>query len=240
MTRKLLIKLVIDLFMTVLMLAAMAYNLTGNTIHELLGVSLLALFIVHNILNRRWYQTIIKRKHNARRVFNTAVNLLLFVMMLMLLVSSVLISRSVFAFIPVDDGLIARQIHILAAYWGLIFISIHLGMHWGMIIGMVRRIQGIPSPNRGRTFAVRIMVVLIAVYGVYAFFERDIGSKLILYYTYSYWNFDEPVISFFMDYVSIMGVYICVTYYVLKFVQNRKKQRLSKSLHSSGESKNES
>ncbi|AKB49475.1 Putative membrane protein [Methanosarcina barkeri str. Wiesmoor] len=227
MTRKLLIKLTIDLFMTVLMLAAMAYNLTGNMIHELLGVSLFALFIVHSILNRRWYQTVIKRKHNTRRVLNTAVNLLLFVMMLMLLVSSVLVSRSLFAFIPVDGGLIARQIHILAAYWGFILISIHLGMHWGMIIGMVQRIPGIPSPNRGRTFAVRVMAVLIAVYGVYAFFERGVGSKLILYYTYSYWNFDESAMFFFTDYLSIMGVCICVTYYVLKFVQNRKMQRLS-------------
>jgi hypothetical protein len=222
------------------MLAAMAYNLTGNTIHELLGVSFFMLFIVHNVLNQRWYQTVLKRKHNVSRVLNTAFNLLLLVMMLMLMVSSVLISRSVFAFIPVDGGLIARQIHILAAYWEFIFISIHLGMHWGMILGMVRKIPGIPSPNRGRIFAVRVMAVLIAVYGVYAFFARDVGSKLILYYTYSYWNFDTPVISFFIDYVSIMGVYICVTYYVLKFVQNRKKQRLSKSLHSSGESKNES
>jgi len=229
LNRKMLIKLAIDLFMAVLMLAAMAYHLTGNAIHELLGVSLLALFIVHNILNRRWYQTVLKRKHNARRILNTAVNLLLLVMMLMLMVSSVLISRSVFAFIPVDGGLITRQIHILATYWGFILISIHLGMHWGMIIGAARKISGITAPNRGRTFAVRVMAVLIAVYGVYAFFARDVGSKLILYYTYSYWNLDESAVFFFTDYVSIMGVYICVTYYALKFVQNRKKLRLSKN-----------
>jgi hypothetical protein len=230
LNRKMSIKLAIDLFMTVLMLAAMAYHLTGNTVHELLGISLLALFIVHNILNRRWYQTVLKRKHNARRVLNTAVNLLLLVMVLMLMVSSVLISHTLFAFIPVDGGLIARQMHILATYWGFILISIHIGMHWRMITGMVRKISGIPSPNRGRIFVVRVMAVLIAVYGVYAFFARDVGSKLILYYTYSYWNFDESAMFFFMDYVSIMGVYICVTYYVLKFVQNRKKHHLSKNI----------
>ena len=230
MNRKMLIKLAIDLFMTVLMLAAMAYRLTGNTIHELLGVALLALFIVHNILNRRWYQKVLKRKHNVRRVLNTAVNLLLLVMMLMLMVSSVLISRSVFAFIPVDGDLIARQIHILATYWGFILISIHLGMHWGMIIGTVRKIPGIPSPNSGRTFAVRVMAVLIAVYGVNAFFERDVGYKLILYYTYSYWNFEESAMFFFTDYISIIGVYVFVTYYFLRFVQNRRKRRLSKNI----------
>lgn len=230
LNRKMLSKLAIDLLMAVLMLAAMAYHLTGNPIHELLGVSLLALFIVHNILNRRWYQTVLKRKHNVRHVLNTAVNLLLLVMMLMLMVSSVMISRSVFAFIPVDGGLIARQIHTLATYWGFILISIHLGMHWRMITGMIRKILKIPSLNRGRKFAVRVMAVLIAVYGVYAFFARDLDSKLILYYTYSYWNFDESAMFFFTDYVSIMGVFVCVTYYILKFVQNREKRRLSKNI----------
>jgi hypothetical protein len=223
------IKLAIDLFMAVLLLASMASQLTGNTIHELLGVSLFALFIVHNILNRRWYHTVLKRKHSARRVLNTAVNLLLLVMMLMLMVSSLLISRSVF-FISVDGGLIARQMHILATYWVFILISIHIGMHWRMIIGAARKMPGITALNRGLTFALRSMAVLIAVYGVHAFFERDVGSKLILYYTYSYWNFDESAVFFFTDYLSIMGLCIFVTYYVLKFVQNRKKQRLSKNI----------
>lgn len=230
MNRKMSIKLAIDLFMTVLMLAAMAYHLTGNTVHELLGISLLALFIVHNILNRRWYQTVLKRKHNARRVLNTAVNLLLLVMVLMLMVSSVLISHTLFAFIPVDGGLIARQMHILATYWGFILISIHIGMHWRMIIGAARKKLGITALNRYSRFALRVMAVLVAVYGAYAFFAREVGSRLILYYTYSYWNFDESAMFFFMDYLSIMGVYICVTYYVLNFVQNRKKHHLSKNI----------
>lgn len=230
MNRKILFKLAIDMVMTVIMLAAMASQLTGNTIHELLGVSLLALFIVHSVLNRRWYQTVLKRKHNTRRILNTAVNLLLLVMVLMLMVSSVMISRILFAFIPVDGGLIARQMHILATYWGLIFISIHIGMHWRMVIGAARKILGITSLDRYSKFALRVMAVLVAVYGAYAFFARDVGSRLILYYTYSYWNFDESVLFFFTDYLSIMGVYICVTYYVLKFVQNRKKQRLSKNI----------
>ena len=229
MDRKILFKLAIDLVMTVIMLVAMAYYLTGNVIHELLGVSLFALFIVHNVLNRRWYQTVIKRKHNGRHVLNTSVNLLLLVMMLMLMLSSIMISRTLFAFIPVSGGMIARQIHVLATYWGFILISIHLGMHWRIIIGIIRKILRIHSLNRGYTFAVRIMAVLIAVFGVYAFFARDVGSKLILYYTYSYWNFDESAVFFFTDYISIMGLCIFVTYYALKFVQNREKRCLSRN-----------
>lgn len=230
MNRKILFKLAIDLVMTVIMLVAMAYHLTGNTIHELLGVSLLALFIVHNILNRRWYQVVLKRKHNTRRVLNTVVNLLLLVTMMVLIISSVLISRSLFSFIPVNGGLIARQMHILATYWGFILISTHTGMHWRMIIGAARKILGITALNRYSRFALHVMAALIAVYGAYAFFAREIGSRLILYYTYPYWNFGESAMFFFTDYLSIMGVYIYVTYYILKFFQNRKKWLISKNI----------
>ncbi len=229
MSRKMLSKLAIDLVMIALMLVAMAYPITGNTIHELVGILMFVLFIVHNILNRRWYQTVLKGKNDVLRVLNAAVNLLLLVTMVTLIVSAVPVSRTVFAFIPVNGGMIARQIHVLAAYWVFILMSVHLGMHWGMIIGAVSKMTGITDTNHIRTMALRIMTALIAVYGVHAFFDRDVGSKLILYYTYSYWNFDESAMFFFTDYLSIMGFCICVTYYVLKFVQNREKQNLSKN-----------
>jgi hypothetical protein len=229
MSQKMLRKLAIDLVMTVLMLVAMAYHITGNTIHELVGVSILVLFIVHNILNRRWYRTVLKGKNNVFRVLNAAVNLLLLIAMVLLMVSAVPISRTVFAFVPVNGGMLARQIHVLAAYWVFILMSVHLGMHWGMVIGAMSKMTGITDTNHIRTMALRIMAVLVAFYGVHASFDRDVGSKLILYYTYSYWNFDESAMFFFTDYLSIMGFCIFVTYYVLKFVQNREKQSLSKN-----------
>jgi thiosulfate reductase cytochrome b subunit len=50
--------------------------------------------------------------------------------MLLLLASSLLISRTVFAFLSLDDGFTARQVHMLAAYWVVPIVSIHIGMRW--------------------------------------------------------------------------------------------------------------
>lgn len=33
----------------------------------------------------------------------------------------------------------ARRLHILGAYWGFLLMSRHLGLHWNMIIGMLRK-----------------------------------------------------------------------------------------------------
>ena len=37
-------------------------------------------------------------------------------------------------------ALMARSMHMAASYWGFVLMSVHLGMHWGMIVGMFRRL----------------------------------------------------------------------------------------------------
>lgn len=216
-------KLVIDFVMTILMLVEMAYRFTGNLYHELLGISLFVLFIVHNILNRQWYNTIFKGKMNVRRIMSITVNLLLDADMVALFISSVPISRTIFAFVHIENVFIARQIHIFAAYWALIFISVHLGMHWPMIIGGIGRIAGTAPRNSIHTIVVlRIFTLLIVIFGVHASFHRNIGSRLILYYTFDFWNSEESFIKFFIDYLSIMGIYIWITHYALKLFKKTK------------------
>lgn len=48
-------KMMIDLIMTVMLLCQMGYMLVGETLHEWVGTAMFLLFIVHHILNRRWY-----------------------------------------------------------------------------------------------------------------------------------------------------------------------------------------
>ncbi|WP_347942292.1 DUF4405 domain-containing protein [Peribacillus simplex] len=172
MNRNMLIRLVIDLSMTVLMLVAMAYQITGNTIHELIGIILILLFIAHNILNRRWYKTIFKGKHNVQRILSITVNLLFLVSMAVVIISSVPISRDIFAFISINNDMTLLQIHVLASYWGFIFMAVHIGMSWGTIINAVRKMTGITNTSRIRTIAFRIIAVLIVVYGVQTSFGK--------------------------------------------------------------------
>jgi hypothetical protein len=219
-----LIRLVIDFSMTSLMLVAMAYHITGNAIHELVGVFLLVLFLVHNMLNRRWYKTIFKGKHNFRRILSLAVNLLFLVSMTVVMVSSVPISQDIFPFIPINNDMILRQIHVLTSYWGFIFMAVHIGMSWGTILNAVRKMTGITNASRIRTFTLRVIAVLIVVYGVQASIERDIVTKLTIYNPFG-WGFDESTTEFILDYLSIMGIYIAGTHYALKIIQKQGKVR---------------
>jgi hypothetical protein len=42
----------------------MAYQVTGEVLHEWIGMGMTALVIIHQIFNRKWYGAIFKGKHN--------------------------------------------------------------------------------------------------------------------------------------------------------------------------------
>jgi len=228
LNRNMLIRLVIDLSMTVLMLVAMAYQITGNAMHELAGVLLCLLFITHNILNRRWYKTIFKGKHNVRRILSIVVNLLFLISMAVVIISSVPISRDIIPFIPLNNDTVLLQIHVMTSYWGFIFMAVHIGMSWATIINSVRKMTGITGTNQIRTIAFRVIAVLIVVYGVQASFEREMLNKLTIYNPFGWESYDSSM-KFLLDHLAIMGIYISGTHYVLKFVQKQDKTRLDKT-----------
>ena len=53
MKHKTILKIVIDIGMTVMLLFLMAYELIGEAAHEWLGIGMFVLFIIHHILNRK-------------------------------------------------------------------------------------------------------------------------------------------------------------------------------------------
>lgn len=222
MNRNMLIKPVIDFMMLVFMLVAMAYSITGNRIHELLGVFLFVLFIVHNILNRHWYKTIFKSKYKLQRIVGIAVNLLFLVTMAVALISSVPISQTVFPFISTHHEMLTRNIHVLSAYWGFLLMAVHIGISWGRIVQAARKMTGITAGNRLRTILLRILAVLIVVYGVQASIKENMGSKLFIYNPFG-WGGEGSLLNFIRDHLAIMGIYICGTYYTLIFI--RKQER---------------
>ena len=222
-------KLALDLVMTSLILLAFAYQLTGNTAHELIGFVVLGFFLIHNVaLNRRWYATLLNGKYNGRRIASIAINLLVLVATLTLIVSGLVNSRLIGGLLGTEGDLVPREIHTTAAYWFLVLMSIHLGMHWRMVMSEVRKMLGIAVQNRPRPLLLRCSTALIVAYGIHASLERQLYARLIAYFSFDYWNFDgspASVIAYFAQYVAIIGVYVCLTHYVLRWWQERENCR---------------
>lgn len=202
MKSKMIIRLSIDFAMTVLLLLLMARQLTGEAAHEWLGAGMFALWILHHILNFKWYSHIGKGKYTPPRMFQLAVNLLLFISMAGMMISAVILSREVFRFLPISGGIsLARSMHILCAFWSFVLMALHLGLHWKMVLGMVRRTAGpVSSPVLRGTL--RIGGAAVAVYGLYALVKNQMVSYLLLQSSFVFFDFERPLPLFFTEYPS--------------------------------------
>lgn len=66
------IKTGVDAAMYILFLLLMGQYLLPGLPHEWLGIAAGVFFILHNLLNYKWYRTIFKGKYNGMRILQTA------------------------------------------------------------------------------------------------------------------------------------------------------------------------
>lgn len=212
-------KIAIDLLMTILLLVLMARQLTGDSAHEWLGAGMFVLWIFHHILNRNWYSHLFKGKYTAVRVIQTVVDMLVFLSMLALMVSGIILSREVFAFLPISKGIaFARSLHVFSGFWGFVLMALHLGLHWNMILGMVRKAAGANLPKQMQ-IVLRIIAALIAGYGLYAFIKNQFLSYLFLLSDFVYFDYERPVLLFFTEHTAIIGLFVLWAHYFLKGIR---------------------
>ena len=208
---------ILDCMMVLLLPLLMAYSLIGESIHEWLGIAMLLLFLGHHALNWRWYRSLPHGKWPPVRVFQTVVNTALLLVMVGLAVSGIIMSRYVFSLLPVRGGRgFARTLHMLSAYWGFCIMSLHLGLHWGMVLAAGRRL--VQSPPSWGKVVLRFGEALICLWGIYAFTRRELGTYLLLQTAFVFFDFEEPLALFFLDYLAIMGLFAIAGYYGQKLL----------------------
>ena len=87
------VKTGLDILMAGALPVLMAYSLAGETLHEIVGTAMLALFIAHHVLNRKATAAMFKGKQTPVRMLGTVVNLLLFAIMICLPISGIVLSK---------------------------------------------------------------------------------------------------------------------------------------------------
>lgn len=206
-------KICIDLAMTILLLFLMARQITGDSAHEWLGAVMFILWVVHHILNFQWYRHLFRGKYAPFRIFQTVINFLLLLAMAGTMVSAVILSREVFAFLPIAGSIaLARPLHVFCAFWSFVLMSLHLGLHWNMILGILQKADG-PGTTKAFRAGIRTVGLAVAVYGGYAFVKNQIFRYLFLVSSYVFFDFERPLPLFFTEYLAIMGLFIFLAHY---------------------------
>lgn len=210
------VKLGIDLIMTVMFFFCLGFRFTAETTHEWSGIALFVLFTVHAWINRRWYVNLFRGRYTFRRVINTAVNLALLCLMVLLAVGGMMNSRSVLALLELKGGMQYREWHTFAAYWGLALVGIHIGMHWAMISGLICKMTGNTLSHHFWRTVLRATALGVVICGVWASFDREMGSKLFMGFGFDYWDQERPASLFYGSAFCIMGLYVFVTHSAMR------------------------
>ena len=222
MKPKRLLKISVDLLMTALLLLLMSYSLVGEAAHEWLGVGIFLLYLLHHVLNKNWFKALFRGKYPPIRILQTAVDLLVLLCMAGSMISGILLSRYVFRLDIHRFSVAMQAVHMLSAYWGFALLSLHLGLHWGCIMGMAKRLA--KKPSKIRKWGLRGVALLIAAYGAYAFMKRDFVDYMLLRYHFVFFG-DEPLSMFLLDYVAIMGLFVWAGYYLAMAMRKSKATR---------------
>ena len=242
MTRPQRLRMTIDITMTILSIILMGgnYLFPADIVHEILGVGLFVLWAVHIILNRHWYGAIFKGKYNPYRVMQTVINCCILICTIFLMISGIILSNHIFTFLNIQGGLgFARIAHLLASHWYYLFMSLHIGLHVGMIKNKVchpninrhpelvsgSHAEKMPKQVRHdklRKILPRIILALVCAYGIYAFIARGVWKYLILQQQFFFFDLDRGYILFAIDYISIIILFAALSHLLAKSLKKGK------------------
>lgn len=218
------LRIVIDIAMTLGLLACMSYLLIGEEFHEWIGTGMFLLYGLHLTLNRKWFCALPRGKYSALRFMQTTINLLLIVVMVAQACSGVVLSRFVFVSLPITGGTsLARIIHMLCAYWGFVLMSLHLGLHWSIVVSRLKN----KLTKSWQMTLLSVITMIIALYGIFAFIEHNLISYMLLQNRYVFFDLERGILLFYIDYIAMMILWACVTYYI-KLILN-KQQKIERS-----------
>lgn len=227
------IRLPLDIMMTLVSIVLMGGNFLfpAESVHEILGVGLFVLWGVHIALNRRWYSAIFRGKYNPYRVMQTVINCGILICTIFLMISGIILSNQLFTFLNIQSDLgFARIAHLLSSHWYYLFMSLHIGLHVGMIANRIKqkKIVGNDSSKeesqpqfKVRKIISHILLFFACAYGLYAFIARGVWKYLILKQQFFFFDLERGYILFAMDYISIIMLFATISHFIAKLLKKR-------------------
>lgn len=177
------LKIILDVIMTIIFMLLLNTAATGLEFHEIAGLSILGLFLFHNLLNINWIigvtKSVFKRKAKTKTVAMYIVDALLTVFLITTALSGVFISRVLFPDLNAPFVEFWDVVHSPLAYMSLILISIHLGLHWQYIMAFFRKLFALKNDSILRRRVSRLAALIVVLFGIKSSVENNIAGKII-------------------------------------------------------------
>jgi len=169
------LKLALDAVMLVLLVLMYKKQVISMAFHEVGGLALIGLFVIHHLVNGRWIVA------TTRKLFSKTtpgmvrsryiVDVLLLVAFLIVGVMGVLINKTLFTVHAAGN---AKTLHYFSAALAVLLMGVHLGLHADYIFGKVFR----RGANRVAKIAVGAVIAAMIAFGGYSLAATQFVSFL--------------------------------------------------------------
>ncbi|MBQ8188059.1 MAG: DUF4405 domain-containing protein [Clostridia bacterium] len=208
------LKISVDILMYVLFLLLMGQHLASGALHEWLGVGLFVCFIVHNLLNFKWYKVLFKGRYTVQRSLQTAINFLLLISFLGCMLSALMISGVVFQDFRIPGMMMfGRKLHMASSAWYFVFMSLHLGLH-------IR-----PPKQKAAKIAFYLGMTAASVYGICHFIIRRLYEELFLLTEFKWFDYDKTLIIYLFETLCISSAFVTLAHLIKKILFVLKEKR---------------
>ena len=218
-TKNGIIKRIVDAVLTVLLLFLMAFQVTGDVLHEWLGIGMTVTLVLHHILNRKWYQSVFKGKYTPCRIAMTAVNTLMLAAIALTALSGMSMSGHA---VPFMYGLInvmtARTLHLAMSYWSFILMGIHIGLHMKAMTAKL--------PDKGKT-AFKVILTGVSGAGLRLLLKSGIVNYITFRTHFAFLDYTAAKWRILLQNLAMLLFFVLIGYVLSEITQKNKEKRYS-------------
>ena len=206
-----------DILMTVLLMFLMAYQVTGEALHEWIGISMTVIVIIHNILNRRWYTALFRGSYSGIRVLQSAVNVMLLAAIALTAICGMSMSGHAVPFMyGLTDMMFARPTHLAMSHWSFVLMGIHLGMHMPAILS--------GSQIKGKTKVIMSVVFgIIGAAGLWLFLCSNIFDYMFFRVPFAFLDYDKAAVLVFFENLMMLVFWVTAGWMLAELLRTEKK-----------------
>lgn len=160
----------------------------------------------------------------VQRGLNAVLGGMLALAIVALLLTSVVVSRTLAQWLPMPRIFVLQEIHWFAAYWAIALAALHLGVNWNRISALVRKLSGRALPKWSGPL-LWVVALAIAVQGMFSGTILGFWPRLRFSYSLSMWDFNASVLPFFLHWAASL-LTLAVAAHVLLSIATRNLQIL--------------
>lgn len=192
-------KIVVDILLFILMLMEYSRVYLPSEIHEIIGICLIILVLIHLILNRNYFKSIPKGKYSFKRSFMLAVNVLFIITFSATCITGILSSQNILTFMNIGN-LTTIYLHNIFAYTSVIVLGMHLGVNLTKLFNK---------------FENKLIYAIIIILGANSIVATDFWNHLTGNYGFSLMT--SNIIINTVEYLLIILMFSAITHLVFNY-----------------------